>query len=183
MWVVSIVPDGVHSESRLRHPSPGHSGQVLILPAVNLQPSLLIVSQGNPIIAPVAGGHGIAVPATGGCGVEADLANDGAVGIKLEGGDVARQVKRVGPRRSKEVCARVRESTHVGAVHGPSVGKAGRDERVAFVRVHGHVGRGIHEVFAYPVAPFHEGVQVVAGRVHGDPSGVVSFIGAVHAAD
>lgn len=121
--------------------------------------------------------------ATGGCRVEAYLSLDGAVLGQLKGGNVACQIKRVCPRGGKQIVARVRQRAHVGTIHGPGVGNARRDEGVLPVRVDGHVRRGINDVLAEPVALLHEGVQVVPRGVHGHPAGVVSGVGAFHAAD
>ena len=123
-WVL-IVPDGVHAEPRLGHTDPGHPGEELVLPAVNLQPALLVVGDGDPLVGPVARDDGVAVPAAGRRGVEADLALDAAAVGEAEGGDVARQVEAVGARRGEQVAAREGQGAHVGAVLGPAVGDAG----------------------------------------------------------
>lgn len=51
------------------------------------------------------------------------------------------------------------------------------------VRKDGHVSRRVDEIFADAVALFHEGVEILAGRVDGDPSRVVARVGAVDGAD
>lgn len=51
------------------------------------------------------------------------------------------------------------------------------------VREDGHVSGGIDEVFADAVALFHEGIEIVARRVDGDPSRVVARVWAINGAD
>ena len=71
----------------------------------------------------------------------------------------------------------------VGAVLGPAVGDAGRDEGVGFVGVNREVGGWINEVFAEDVAFFHESVEIVPRGVDCDPAGVVARVGAVDGTD
>lgn len=178
-----IVPNSIHAESRLRDTHPRHARQELVLPPVNLQPSLLVVGYGHPLVGPVARRNGVAVSAAGGRGIQANLALDGAGVGQLEGGNVARQVEAVCAGGGEEVPARVGEGADVGAVLGPAVGDAGGDERVVAVGEDGHVGGGIDEVLADAVALFHEGVEVGSRGVDGDPARVVARVGAVDGAD
>ena len=59
-----IVPDGVHAEPRLLHAYSRHTSEQLILPPVNLQPSLLVICDGHPLVRPRARRHGVTVSNT-----------------------------------------------------------------------------------------------------------------------
>lgn len=123
------------------------------------------------------------MPAARGRRIQADLAFNDTFIRQLEGGDVAGEVEAVGARRGEEIAARVGESTHVGAVLSPAIGDAWRDQGEVTVGEDGQVSRGIDEVFADAVALFHEGVEIVARRVDGDPSRVVARVWTVDGAD
>lgn len=92
---ISIIPNSVHSEARFRDTQPRNTAQELVLPPVNLDPALLVVRDGDPLVAPVAGADGVAVPAARGRGVQADLPLNVTAVVELEGGDVARHVEAV----------------------------------------------------------------------------------------
>jgi hypothetical protein len=181
----SIVPDGVHAKTRLGNADSGHTAKELLLPPVNLQPSLLVVRNGHPFISPRTRGHGVAVATTRWGWVEQDLALDGTRVAQRKGGDVARQVELVGARRGEQVATRAGQGAHVGTVLGPAVGfgNAGGNQRPVAVRVDGHVRVRVDEVLADAVALLHEGVQVVARGVDGDPARVVAGLRAVDGAD
>jgi hypothetical protein len=168
-----IVPDSVHTKTRLRYPDPRNSSKKLVLPPVDLQPALLIVGNSDPLIAPVARRNGIAVAPARRRGIQTDLLLDGPAVAQPERGDVALQVEAVGARRGEQVPPRHGERAHVAAVHGVVLGDPRRYQRERVVRVHGHVRLGVDDVLAEPVPGLHQGVQVVARRVHGDPAGVV----------
>lgn len=123
------------------------------------------------------------MPAARGRRVQTDLALDPARLAELKGRHVPREVEAVGARRGEEVAARVGERADVGAVLRPAVGDVRGDEGVGCVGEDGEVGGRVDEVFAEAVALFHEHVEVVPRRVHGYPSGVISFVWTVHGAD
>lgn len=54
LYVHLIVPDSIHPKARLFHITMSYPAKELIFPPVNLQPTLLIISQGKPFIAPKA---------------------------------------------------------------------------------------------------------------------------------
>lgn len=178
-----IVPDSIHAKAGFRNPTPSHPGQEFVLPSINFQPTLLVISNGHPLIRPVARRNSIAVPAARRRGIQADLTLNGAAVGQLEGRDVAREVEAVRARRGEQIASRVRQGAHVGAVLGPAVGDAWRDEGVAAVGVDGHPGGRVDEVLAYAVAVLHEGIEVVPSRVHGDPARVVPLVRAVDTSD
>src|SRR5688572_1372112 len=81
---ISVIPDGVHSESGLRDADARDAVQELVLPPVHLDPALLVVRDGQPLVAPVARGDGIAVAAAGRGGVQAQLLLDAAAVAQAE---------------------------------------------------------------------------------------------------
>lgn len=180
--LILIIPYSVHAKPGLWNPHPRDSRQEFVLPPIYLQPSLLIVGNGNPLVGPIARRHGIAMPTARGRRVQADLALNDAFVRQLEGGDVAGEVEAVGARRGEEILGRVRKSTHVGAVLGPAIGDARRDQGEMAVREDGQVSLGIDAIFADAVALFHEGVEMVSRGMDGDPSGVVTRIWTVDGA-
>lgn len=102
-----IIPNGIHAKSWLRNPHPRNPRQEFILPPINLQPSLLVVRNGHPLVGPIARCHGIAVSAARGRRVQADLALNDSFIRQLESSDVAGEIETVGTRRRKEILARV----------------------------------------------------------------------------
>lgn len=76
------------------------------------------------------------------------------------------------------------EGADVGAVHlcGRAWDARG-DEREGAVGVDGEAGGRVDDVFAEAVAGLHEGVEVAAGGVDGDPAGVVAGVRGVDGAD
>lgn len=174
-----VIPDGIHTKAGFGDPHPCHAAKMLVLPAVNLQPALLVVGDGDPLITPIARRDGVAVAAARRGGVETDLLLDGAAVAQAEGGDVALQVEAVGAGRGEQIAAGARQGAHVAAVHGVVAGDAGRNQGVAVVRVNGQVRVRVDDVLAQPVARLHQGVQVLARRVHGHPARVIARRGRV----
>lgn len=118
-----------------------------------------------------------------GRGVQADLPHHAARFAELERGDVAGEVERIGAGRREEVAAGEGQGADVGAVLLPSIWNAGRDERPVAVRVDGHVCRGVNEVLADPVPRLHQRIEVIPGRMHGDPARMIARVGTFDRAD
>ena len=87
-----IIPDGIHTKARLLDITMRDSTQKLLVPSINLDETLFIVRQSQPLIRPRARANGIGVTTTCGGGVQANLALDATILAELEGGDVAGQV-------------------------------------------------------------------------------------------
>lgn len=170
----SVIPNGIHTETRLLHIQMRHPPQKLFVPPIHLHPALLIIAQGQPLIAPGAGTHSVRMAPASRRRVQTNLPLNLALLAELESGYVTRQLGRVGPRRGEEVFRRRRGEDDVGAVHfRMELVHAWRDERVGFPGVDGHAGFRVDAVDAETVAPFHEGVQVGTRGVDLDPAGMV----------
>jgi len=150
-----------------------HPPQELLVPAVDLQPALLVVRQRHPLIAPVARADGVGMPSARRCRVQADLALHVARGAQLEGRDVARQVRRVGPRRRVQVPAAVRERAHVRPVH-LGVRDPRRDQRVRQLREGRDVRLLVDHVDGESVPGLHQHIQVLPAGMQRDPARVVA---------
>lgn len=111
-----IVPDGIHAEALLRNIHARHTCQLLVAPAVHLDESLLVVAQGQPLVAKVARADGVGVAAAGRGGVDEELALDFAAWAQLECGDVAGHVEVVGARCCEEVLAAAGGEGYVATV-------------------------------------------------------------------
>lgn len=124
----------------------------------------------------------------GGRRIQANLPLNAPARPELESSNIPRQIKAVGSRRGKDVLAREAQGAHVGTVQafarfGVLGWDPGRDERVAVVRVDGRVGGRVDDILAQPVAGLHQGVEVLACGVDGDPARVVAWIGRIDRAD
>jgi len=162
--------------------------QELVLPPIHLQPALLVIRNSNPLIAPIARRNSIAVPTTSRRGVQQQLLLNTPVLPQSKRSHIPLQVKLVRPRRGKHVLPTKSQRADVGSVEAlarlwVSVRDAGGDQRVAVVRVHGQVGGRVNDILADAVARLHQGVQVVACGVHGDPSRVIAWRWRIDAAD
>lgn len=183
-----IIPNSIHTEPWLLNTTSCHPRQKLILPPIHLHPPLLIIRDSQPLITPIARRHGIRVTSAGRRWVQANLPLDAPARPELERSNVPRQIEAVGPRRGKEVLAREAQRAHVGTVQALArvgvLGRdPGRDEWVAVVRVDGCMGGWVDDILAQPVAGFHQGVEVLACGVDGDPARVVAWIGRIDRAD
>lgn len=183
-----VIPNSIHSKSWLLNPTSCYPRQKLILPSVHLNPPLLVIRDSQPLITPITRRHSIRVTSAGGRRVQANLPLNAPARPKLKCSNVARQIKAVGPRRGKEVLAREAQRAHVGTIQAfARLGVLGwnsrRDERVAVVGINGRVGGWVDDILAEPVAGFHQGVQVLACGVDGDPARVVAWIGSIDRAD
>lgn len=78
----------------MRNPS-----EPVAVPAIYLQPALLVVRQGDPLVAPVTRAHRIAVSPTRRRRAHAQLPRDRPLGRQREDGHVARRRRTVGARR------------------------------------------------------------------------------------
>lgn len=174
--MLSVIPDGVHAEARLWCSNPCNTGEVLILPAVDLQPTFLIIRDRYPLVCPRARCNRITVSTTRRCRIQADLALNGAGIRELEGGHIACQVEGVGTGRGKEILARRRKHADISAVLCPPIGDTWRNQRVVLVGVNWKTSCWIDEVLANSVALLHKSIEVVSSRMHGYPSRVVSSI-------
>ena len=160
---------------------------MLVLPAIHLHPALLVVREGQPLVREVARGHGIGVAAACWRRVEADLRLDAAAVTQTKGRNVAGQVEAVGARRGKEIATAAVERAHVAAVEALASGavvplNARRDQGIGVVCVDGHVRLRVDDVLAQAVAGLHEGIQVLARRMHGYPARVIAMVGGIYAA-
>lgn len=50
----SVMPYGIHAKARLGNPDPRNAREELVLPAVNFQPPLLVIGDGDPVVGPRA---------------------------------------------------------------------------------------------------------------------------------
>jgi len=80
-----------------------HSSEELVSPAIDLDESLLVVGQCNPLVAPRARADSVRVSTACWCWVETDLTDDVALGTEFESCDVPGDIVRVGARRCEEV--------------------------------------------------------------------------------
>lgn len=183
-----IIPNSIHTKPRLRNSYSGNPVQVLILPPIDLQPALLVVRNRHPLVAPRARADGVTVPAARRRRAEEQLLLDASAVAQLEACNVALQLELVRARRREHVLAAEGECADVGAIEalaglGVLLGDSRRDQGEAVVGVDGHVRGRVDDVLADAVAGLHQGVQVVARGVHGDPARVVTGIGGVDGAD
>ena len=114
--VLSIIPYRIHAESRRLDVQVRHPCQKLIVPSIDLHPSVLVIGQRQPFITPVAGADGVGVTPTVWRRVQADLALDVARGAEAEGRDIAGQRGGIGPRGREEVLTAVGGENHVRAI-------------------------------------------------------------------
>lgn len=110
---LSIIPDGIHTKSRILDLQPSDPRQKLLLPPIYLYPAFLIIRQCQPLVAPVARADRIRVSSTCRRGIEAYLPLDTACWANFEGSDVAGKIEGVGARRCEEVFPAVGEGDDV----------------------------------------------------------------------
>lgn len=89
IYVFLVVPDGVHTKTRLLDIAMSNTAKELLVPPVDLDEALLIIGQSQPLITPGARANGVGMSTTGGCRVETDLALDITRLIELERCDVS----------------------------------------------------------------------------------------------
>ncbi len=94
----SIVPDSIHTKAWLRNLNTCYSVQEFLLPAIYLKPSLLVIRDCHPFIAPITWRDCVAVSTAGWSWVQQELLLDRPALSQSEGGDV--------PRQRELVCAR-----------------------------------------------------------------------------
>lgn len=116
VFLVLIIPDGVHTESLLGNIHPCNTSQLLITEAVDLHKAQLVIAKCEPLIAEIRGTNGVGVTATGRGGVNEELALDFAGRPELKCCNVSGNIEVVGPRGCEEVLAAASGEGHITAV-------------------------------------------------------------------
>jgi hypothetical protein len=107
MRSVLVIPNRIHTKSRLLDITMSNPGQKLLIPPINLDPALLIIRQSHPFITPITRTDRVGVTAARWGRVQTYLALNVSRGAEFEGRDVAGECGRVGARGGVEIISAV----------------------------------------------------------------------------
>lgn len=108
-----IIPDSIHSKARLLDIAMRDPRQKLILPPINLNPPILIIRQGKPLITPIARTDCVGMPTARWSRIQTYLSLDVSYWAEFEGGYVAGEVMCVCTRGGEEIFLAVREEDDI----------------------------------------------------------------------
>lgn len=91
----SIIPNRIHPKPRLLNIQMRHPTKKLLMPAINLHPPLLIITQRQPLIRPRTRAHSITMSSTRGRRIQTNLPLNITIFRQFKRRDVSREIWRI----------------------------------------------------------------------------------------